>query len=287
MNEKVKLWLKAVGFLLFIGAIYLYANVVMGAIAGIVLAFGALGGLVSPDMSEAPLEGFNEGFANAFTSVEQYLPMMSVGVTIITLGFVATAFMARKNKFLEYVSFKKISMKSASLLIVLGVALYLVIVPLLNYVLQILPTEMVDNYMELMEMMTGTGLIGTILMVSINAPLFEEILVRGVILNDFKKAAPLWLAVVIQALIFGVMHMNIIQGSYAFIIGLVFGMVYVYFESIWAPIALHFAFNTTSLSLGALLPETMSNFGYLLMLVIGIAISSIVFTVIRRIKVYI
>ncbi|MFQ6806449.1 MAG: lysostaphin resistance A-like protein [Lachnospiraceae bacterium] len=43
------------------------------------------------------------------------------------------------------------------------------------------------------------------------APVVEELIYRGLTLKIFQKAFPFWAANVMQAALFGLMHMNLIQ----------------------------------------------------------------------------
>ena len=72
---------------------------------------------------------------------------------------------------------------------------------------------------------------------------FEEILFRGVIFNSFNKKYNSFIAIFVSALIFGIYHMNWLQGIFAFIIGLMLGYVYLKSGSLWVPIILHFINN--------------------------------------------
>ena len=48
---------------------------------------------------------------------------------------------------------------------------------------------------------------------------------------------------ILQALFFGIAHLNLVQGSYAFLIGLLAGYLVLRCRSIWAGIAFHMLFN--------------------------------------------
>ena len=87
--------------------------------------------------------------------------------------------------------------------------------------------DLMEEYQTLVEE-TGRGdltflsTLSTLLM----APLSEEIIFRGITMNLSKKAFRyFWLANIIQAVLFGIAHMNWIQGSYAFFLGLALGYV--------------------------------------------------------------
>lgn len=75
------------------------------------------------------------------------------------------------------------------------------------------------------------------------APIAEELTFRGVTMRYAKKAMPFWVANIFQALLFGIFHMNVIQGVYAFFIALFLGYVYEKSQSLWAPILFHILFN--------------------------------------------
>jgi membrane protease YdiL (CAAX protease family) len=84
-------------------------------------------------------------------------------------------------------------------------------------------------------------------------PVFEELLFRGLVFGELRKVATVRLALVIQALIFGLYHINPIQGAYAFLIGLLLGYVYYRSSSIVAPMIVHAAINTSSVVAGRLI----------------------------------
>lgn len=75
------------------------------------------------------------------------------------------------------------------------------------------------------------------------APIGEELIFRGTTMHLARKAVPFWLANVMQAFLFGLFHMNWIQGIYAFSLGLVLGYVCEKGGSIYYSIFLHFLFN--------------------------------------------
>lgn len=110
-----------------------------------------------------------------------------------------------------------------------------------------------------MESLTEGNIWLNFLCVSIFAPLFEEWLCRGQILrgllnykhkdkqgNEKEGIAP-WKAIVISALIFGLIHLNPWQAIPAFILGCLFGYVYYKTGSLWLTMLMHFTNNTFSL----------------------------------------
>lgn len=75
------------------------------------------------------------------------------------------------------------------------------------------------------------------------APIHEEILFRGLTLHFAKRLGPFWVANIIQALLFAVLHMNLTQGVYVFFLGLILGYVYKKTGNLKAPMWIHFLFN--------------------------------------------
>jgi len=82
--------------------------------------------------------------------------------------------------------------------------------------------------------------------VGIMAPIIEEIIFRGLVLNELKKVVPACPAIILQAIIFGIYHMNPLQGVYASLLGIVLGIAAEKTGSIWTPILIHISFNSIS-----------------------------------------
>ena len=106
------------------------------------------------------------------------------------------------------------------------------------------------------EMVSNMDFFASFLMVAVCAPLFEELLCRGVILRGLLQYMAPWKAIVWSAFIFAVMHMNPWQGIPAFLIGLALGWVYYRTRNIWYCVLIHFVNNFTSLMMVRLYPET-------------------------------
>ena len=75
------------------------------------------------------------------------------------------------------------------------------------------------------------------------APVSEELIFRGVTMHYAQKAMPFWIANIFQALLFGIFHGNVVQGTYAFVVGLFFGYVCYRGGSIYLSILFHLLFN--------------------------------------------
>lgn len=158
----------------------------------------------------------------------------------------------------------------------MGIALQFLISMCLNAVYPVLPQNITDEYNALMETLIGGNVWLSLFVTVILAPLAEELLFRGVTLRKASKIMPFMAANVLQAVLFGVYHMNLLQGIYAFVLGMVLGFVAEYFHSIWASILLHACVNGAAQIL-SILPESISG---TMVGVIGLAVVGVVLLIV-------
>lgn len=105
------------------------------------------------------------------------------------------------------------------------------------------------------------------------APICEELIFRGVTLQYGKKAMPFWVANIFQALLFGIFHMNVIQGVYAFFIGIFLGYTCEKSGSIYTAMLFHALFNMWgTFSPSWFMYRADEPFFFLLWLVVGITL---------------
>lgn len=145
------------------------------------------------------------------------------------------------------------------LLLVLGLAAQFAVSGVLAIVESFAPSLM-EKYEELIEMSgIGETTLLTILSTVVLAPLSEELVCRGLVFKLAGKVSPnFWVANIIQALSFGILHGNWVQGIYAFALGIVLGLVYRRFQNIWLCMLLHASLNFSSILVGpyySLFPE--------------------------------
>ena len=122
---------------------------------------------------------------------------------------------------------------------------------LVSLVLALLPESWMEEYGKAMRLSTETGLIPALAVVA-GAPVAEELVFRGVIQSRLERAMPVWIAIVLQAVLFGFIHGTPVQIGYAFLMGLLFGYIRYRTGSILPTIAAHAAFNAMNDPLGLL-----------------------------------
>ena len=159
-------------------------------------------------------------------------------------------------------------------LVLVAVGLQVVLSFVLGLVLPLFP-EVMEAYEELMET-AGMDTLAPLsfLAVVVAAPALEETVFRGIAFQFALRAVcpgwhkqlsshdcgsmritarQFWVANVLQALLFGIMHLNVVQGSYAFLSGLLLGWVFWRTGQLRWSIALHALFNFSSFGVDAVL----------------------------------
>ncbi|HIW79908.1 MAG TPA: HAD hydrolase-like protein [Candidatus Acetatifactor stercoripullorum] len=77
-------------------------------------------------------------------------------------------------------------------------------------------------------------------------PIAEELLFRGIIYGYMRRFMNVRTALVISSALFGLYHMNPIQGVYGFLIGCLMAYAYEYFGSFYMPVSVHIISNVIS-----------------------------------------
>lgn len=89
----------------------------------------------------------------------------------------------------------------------------------------------------------------TLLSVVVLAPLLEELLCRGILLEGLRARYGATSALVGSSLFFAVIHFHPVMVVNALILGILFGYFYLRFESLWTPMLLHGFNNSLALLL--------------------------------------
>lgn len=101
--------------------------------------------------------------------------------------------------------------------------------------------DVLYEYLE--EYLLNTSYIFIFISTCIIAPIFEEILYRGILLNGLLKKYSYKKAIIFSAIIFGIAHMNLPQGINACFLGIIIGLAYYYTKSIYVCMVMHFVNN--------------------------------------------
>lgn len=86
------------------------------------------------------------------------------------------------------------------------------------------------------------GIVVTIIGAAVIAPLTEEFAMRGIMMGSLRKYGEKF-AIITSAVLFGLMHGNLRQIPFAFIVGLILGFAVIKTGSLWTGVAIHFLNN--------------------------------------------
>lgn len=209
---------------------------------------------------------------------ENIYPLVFVG-DLITLILIYVILIPTDYGIKDRINIKKIPLKEYFNIIVLGIGVTILLLFLSGILMRLIP-----GYSEVSnQLSTARESIIQLIITIVLIPIYEEIFYRGIIFGYLRKDFNIVLAILFQSLIFGLMHLNLVQGIYTFILGIVLALVYIYTDSILGNITIHIIFNLLGL---LVIPKLLMKFPILsiVLLIIGIVFS--VFSIIKIIGRY-
>lgn len=161
-----------------------------------------------------------------------------------------------------YIVKNKLSLKNdlrfksiSPLVVLLLIIMPFVIMPFISFINAIsmmFATNLVENTLD---ELTKNGLFYALFTVAVLPAFTEELIYRGVIGQTYIKTH--WIkGVILSSFLFGIMHANFNQFSYAFVLGILFMLVLEATDSIYATIILHFIINGFNVSMAFLMKHT-------------------------------
>ena len=171
---------------------------------------------------------------------------LTVATNLIALAIFILIFVISKKSFLKKINISLPHKSSYLPTIAIGSSGQYVTALVLGMILTILPEKWIEEFNKTNEMVESASGFLAFFAVVILAPIFEEILCRGLILNTLRKAMPKWVAIVLSSAIFGIIHGNPIQFIYATALGILLGWLYTKYDSILIPMLCHLVFNLMS-----------------------------------------
>lgn len=202
------------GDMLAVVGIYLLATVATSIVMAIVAAVSGGAESLTERMSSGPMSALSYA--------------LSMALTIIG-ALVYRKLRRGKGKVF------RLSMRGFNpMLILWGFVLVLITGIVIEPVLNLFP----ESFLDLLNQMGANG--GwSVLMLAILAPVMEEVLFRGILLESVREKYSSGRAIVVSALMFGVIHVIPQQVVNAFVIGLILGFIYVRTDSLWPVIIIH------------------------------------------------
>lgn len=148
----------------------------------------------------------------------------------------------QKRGLAESIGFRKITVGNIVLVIILA----FLMMPLMGFINAISMLFVRNDTTAVIENLVGsTGPLAGLLMVALVPCILEESVYRGVFFQSYRKVNPLK-GILLSGLLFGLIHQNFNQFSYAFAMGILFALVIEATGSILSTMIIHFVINGTS-----------------------------------------
>ena len=180
--------------------------------------------------------------ANTFLSANTELFTLISGCATILIVWLFSV--VRKKKFVQECNLVPFDVKNFLPIVLIAIGCTLAI----SGVLSFLPENLMNSYNNhmgsTMERNNIEGIVLMILSTSIVVPISEELIFRGVIMPRLNIAMNIVPASILTALAFGILHGNVVQIIYAFVLGLVMCFIAVRCNSLWASCLFHIIVNT-------------------------------------------
>lgn len=129
------------------------------------------------------------------------------------------------------------------------------------------------------NLVRGDSFILTLLAVGIIIPICEEIVFRGSILKNLTENMSFKWAIIIQAVLFSLYHMNLVQAMPTLVLGLITGFAVYFTNSIWSGIFIHMINNTLAVVISNIAPASLSISYSVFAVLMGIAFIGILYAV--------
>ena len=179
---------------------------------------------------------------------------------------------------------RKVTIKLVMLMVLLGFLVQIAASFVLTLVLDMMPS-VADDYMSGLESLLQITP-AMIFRVCVVFPILEEIIFRGIVIRIMYRFAPFAVANVCQALVFAIYHGNIVQGVYAFLLGLFIGYVLKLTRNIVYVFVLHMSINLLGMFIDTIIPmDTPMLLKSVIAAISFVGIALIVKAIIRRNKV--
>lgn len=234
-KTRIKKFFMAILAIVLYLAIYIAMQLLVSTLSCAVLEFKYLGMGIRPSMSQLQSE------------VLKHTDAIVVISNLFSFLAYLLIFKLRKINIFRYCNYKKMKSSNIQLCIVTGIAASLFLGCLIN----LLPiNQLFPEYAKHIKSFSAEpNILVEFISLCFAAPFFEELLFRGLILKKLKEISYFGVAVFIQALIFGIMHGNLLQGMYAFALGIILALVCTWTKSLWGSTIVHALFNLSNIFL--------------------------------------
>ncbi|MBE6017158.1 MAG: CPBP family intramembrane metalloprotease [Lachnospiraceae bacterium] len=214
-------------------------------------------------------------FSAKYPDLESFMAAAGdiVSITSLLIGGLVVYYFYRKDYPVEFRTLTG-SPKYIIALIILAVLLshgLNILVSLVNY------SGFLGTYSQGVQSTAAAAVIITVIKTVILAPIAEELTFRGLIFRRMEAYTSFWPAALVSSALFALYHMNLLQGIYAFIYGIVLCLIYRKFRNILAPLIMHAAANAFTLVFTYLKLDYPSIPVYIAVMLAALGISAVMY----------
>lgn len=232
MKGKLKSFFAAVGYLFITFGVQLIVSMIGAIVIGIIYAVKNIDE-ISTNADE---------ITNQMLGATNYILLASSIITVLVFLLI---YKIRKKSFKEELQIVKTTKINLVIGIALGISAWLFNAGALSLVQEAgIFQEHFSKMESILAPLSEGNIFIALLTVGIVAPFTEEFMFRGVIFKTLNKNISILWTIIIQALFFGIFHGNLIQGTYATMLGLIFGYITYKTKSLWPAIIMHMVNNT-------------------------------------------
>ncbi|EPB8146518.1 lysostaphin resistance A-like protein [Clostridium perfringens] len=251
---------KTLGFVIGLPLLYFFiSNLVSGTYVLVYFVINKVG----PD-------SFN--IMEVITPVMYHLSLISDLIMLIVLFLI---YLGAKEKLFKSCRFNKVKGNTLIYIVIFSIGLTMLILFLMGFFGSLFPS-IFESYSLVGNAMSAThNSILALVIVIVLIPIFEEIFFRGVIFGFLRDNYKFPIALIVQALIFAIAHGNLVQGVYAFILGLFLGVFFYYTNSLYASIISHITYNLFGILILPLITSSLKGFSPIITNIVFMIISII------------
>ncbi|MBO5109116.1 MAG: CPBP family intramembrane metalloprotease [Clostridia bacterium] len=198
-------------------------------------------------VTAALLSGMSDGDAYdiVLSSLYDNVCKMTILSSLVTILAVGIWFLARRRSTVNEVRLNPIHPKHLGLAALFGAVLQVVTSVAVEFVPW--PQSWIDTLTEMNDYIISESIGLQVLAVVILGPITEELVFRGLVHTRLRQAFPPFVAAILSGVAFGIVHGTMIQFFYASLLGVVLGLVFNRYDSLFPCILIHIFFNGVSL----------------------------------------
>lgn len=172
-------------------------------------------------------------------------PNFSEWINIIVIMICAFGFICLLKRRYKINIFSNITPQGILLAVCCSVLFFLLLDKCLDPIFENIFPQSEQDYQESIQSLIKSP-VTSLMHVCIIAPVIEEILMRGFVLGGLRNNYGIIKALLISALLFSLLHFNMVQTLSAFVCGIILGLLYIKTNSIFCCIIAHCGYNLIS-----------------------------------------